>query len=975
MALIAHYRLDGNADDAFGKFNGVARNVTWAAGKLGGAGDFVSGNISTDVTTELMSQCSLAFWIFNRGGGGSDMIGSAAAAGADRSLNVYRYPTRQDFHWSTGNSNGIDAGKLPYGEWTHVVLTSDGSKICRYYNGVLHSCSRGSVKRTAFPIRIGANRTAALLDDVRIYDHALSVREVRDLAMGLAVHYPMMDFQEPTKNLYPMPAVEGNYFTNAFNGQYGYGVNTNAQWVVDNSDQPVAGLPVQKVSRIESDVSQFLYLQWESMFPAKSLAPGQSVTISFWYYGTYGTSIMPYIGGGTGGVVFAGSGGASQVIAVPVRQWHRVSFTLTNPTSETKTYGYGWMRLHYNTEIVALSNQEFWKFTAVQSELKSYPTEYTQGVRSARVVDTSGQGADAPLALTTTPKWIEESPTGRGAYDFSAPNHCVAIPDTKENYHDGFTLACWAYKRGAGGGNWGRLLDKSTTTSALGGFFLYSNGSQLAFGIANGSAPLACAIPTAQWFHVVVTVDVAGNACIYRDGGLVHTAVLPAPSQILTSNPLTIGNRSTASDRHWDGLVSDFRFYSASITAEQVKELYQQRASLDSEGNLYASLLREAVGYKFVWDNVQPFPTGNLFSGVIQNNCLRITTTHSDPALAMYNLGSFDPAIYKVVQYKYRVISGTAGSVQVYFTNAQYRTAHGEAMVSAALVSDGDWHVANVMMASHAKWGDSNITGWRLDPCTAAGVTMEIAWVRLVESKNDLSVQKTITVNDVSEVGITDGLVAYYPLTKDAKDYSGNEYDGVVNGAVPVAGGFDGKGAFGFDGVDDYINLDVSHAAQVEITMSLWMAVGTASLNAGVLTQRRAGIESKGIFTVGNKIGAFSRNSSGTWQHVEATAPFVPGQYYHAVLVQTGSVISLFVDGTLRQTRDMGSFATGYGGFFRVGNYTDANLPYQGNICNIKIFNRALTAQEIAVEYKRTGPTKMTQHQGVTYIQGEIKEV
>ena len=657
MALIAHYRLEGNANDSFGKFNGVATGVTWAAGKLGQAASFngstsyIDSKIGPEIFRSDVSICMWAnFLDDSRGilfGNYNNVDGFAVEKHTSNRLRVY-FNGSLDYY----TPNNV----ITTAAWHHLAFVRDtrANRWRVYVNGSLvgSTASVGtwvmggmSTVWIGRDIRTGATATYGSLDDVRIYDHALSVREVRDLAMGLAVHYPMLDFQEPTENLYPMPAVEGNYFADAFNGQYGYGVNTNAQWVVDNSDQPVAGLPVQKVSRIESGVSQFLSLRWDSAFPAKSLAPGQSVTISFWYYGTYGTSIRPYIGGGTGGVVFADSGSDGQVIAVPVRQWHRVSFTLTNPTLETKTYSYGWMQLHYNTVTVALSNQEFWKFTAVQAELKPYPTEYTQGVRSARVVDTSGQGVDAPLALTTTPKWIEESPTGRGTYDFSAPNHCVAIPDTKENYHDGFTLACWAYRRGGGGASVGRLLDKSTTASASGGFFLYNNGSQLLFGIANGLAPLACAIPTAQWFHVVVTVDAAGNARIYLDGGLVHTAVVPAPSQILTANPLTIGNRSTASDRHWDGLVSDFRFYSAPITADQVKELYQQRASLDSQGNLYASMLREAVGYKFVWDTVQPFPTANLSSAVIQNNHLRIATTHSDPILSMYNLGSFDPAI------------------------------------------------------------------------------------------------------------------------------------------------------------------------------------------------------------------------------------------------------------------------------------------------------------------------------------------
>lgn len=52
-----------------------------------------------------------------------------------------------------------------------------------------------------------------------------------------------------------------------------------------------------------------------------------------------------------------------------------------------------------------------------------------------------------------------------------------------------------------------------------------------------------------------------------------------------------------------------------------------------------------------------------------------------------------------------------------------------------------------------------------------------------------MSIDSEVKVGGVSEVGITNGLVAYYPLNKDAKDYSGNGYHGTVTGAVLTGGG------------------------------------------------------------------------------------------------------------------------------------------------------------------------------------------
>lgn len=56
--------------------------------------------------------------------------------------------------------------------------------------------------------------------------------------------------------------------------------------------------------------------------------------------------------------------------------------------------------------------------------------------------------------------------------------------------------------------------------------------------------------------------------------------------------------------------------------------------------------------------------------------------------------------------------------------------------------------------------------------------------------------------------GINAGLVAYYPFDGDANDRSGNNYDGVVNGATLTQDRFgNANSAYEFDGQDDYISL------------------------------------------------------------------------------------------------------------------------------------------------------------------------
>ncbi len=55
---------------------------------------------------------------------------------------------------------------------------------------------------------------------------------------------------------------------------------------------------------------------------------------------------------------------------------------------------------------------------------------------------------------------------------------------------------------------------------------------------------------------------------------------------------------------------------------------------------------------------------------------------------------------------------------------------------------------------------------------------------------------------------VPERLVAYYPFDGNAKDYSGSQNDGLVNGATSSIGRFgQTESSFSFDGVDDYIKI------------------------------------------------------------------------------------------------------------------------------------------------------------------------
>ncbi len=127
----------------------------------------------------------------------------------------------------------------------------------------------------------------------------------------------------------------------------------------------------------------------------------------------------------------------------------------------------------------------------------------------------------------------------------------------------------------------------------------------------------------------------------------------------------------------------------------------------------------------------QPFGTGSTILNSV-NGILDVTSTTNDPMIYMSGLGSFDPNVYRYINIRYRVVSGTAGATEIFFYNTSHNWAVGGESVSGALISDGTWRILTIDMGSDPDYfTGGNILGWRFDWCTASGVRMEIDYISL----------------------------------------------------------------------------------------------------------------------------------------------------------------------------------------------------------------------------------------------------
>lgn len=211
-ALVAHYTFDNTVNDSSGNgSNGsLVGDATFSTSgivgshalSLDGNGDYfqVSDNSTLSITGEL----TITAWVNANDLSGRGIVDKYTNQGGNQraySLHTPGGDGNTRFLISPDGTSGSAAeligssGSLSVGEWTHIAAVYDPSSTMRIYvNGVLDaeltSGVPGNIADTTAPLYVGlhfnpANSTNffnGLIDDVRIYDNALSGTEILALA-------------------------------------------------------------------------------------------------------------------------------------------------------------------------------------------------------------------------------------------------------------------------------------------------------------------------------------------------------------------------------------------------------------------------------------------------------------------------------------------------------------------------------------------------------------------------------------------------------------------------------------------------------------------------------------------------------------------------------------------------------------------------------------------------------------------------
>lgn len=466
------------------------------------------------------------------------------------------------------------------GEWYHFALICTGQEIILYVDGKYIN----KVKQLPdgyFTGHFAVLREAAgYYNDFRIYDHALSELEIKEISQGLMLHYDFEDpYAEPTVNI---PHTLG--FSNVTKGS-----DENGDYFIKPQGATWAsGLQLGGIS-IEPDT----YYTWSI-----DVMPTTDAYIMF----DPNTVADNYTGND-----LARSGWRSNFHNVKIKgnEWTRVSMTVKTKADATniKEWSvfcpdstYAEMKVYYKNSLY---------------EQKAYPTPFTETERQPEVVyDSSGYYNNGIIKSESSPNWCSNT-SAQGKYcTFYDGKSFIKVNNMTPQYMDAVTVSVWVYCE-----DWANTTFKISTAIVSeiqqGGFGFKSNKDNNYYfrtyyettGYPPGIAPSIVTTELSAGWHHFVGVGNKNSNIVYLDGKEysridynLNERIDCYDNQNNIPLDLYIGAEYDSDTQMFylnHMYIDDVRVYATELSSEDILSLYQSKAKVDIKGNLHCSQLVE----------------------------------------------------------------------------------------------------------------------------------------------------------------------------------------------------------------------------------------------------------------------------------------------------------------------------------------------------------------------------------------------
>lgn len=511
---------------------------------------------------------------------------------------------RHNYHLAKSTSEGSNTNAY-YGTreddnandaWAHYTLVKNDTNARLFVNGQLvATISAANFENTprtmTGQVSLGQDGCEAYLQDFRIYDHALSPKEVEEIAKGLVLHYKL----DGETQIQYMPGYQPlEYIESAgsswLNTGYIFNPETDAFKVVfQGNDTSNNGMI------FASNGSKYTWLYYYSagMRIYMTNSSGSQTSIAGPKRDTNKHAAIYqnkhyYFDG-----VDKGSLSGSYVSDTNSIYLFAYTGNGTNYAFKGRIYSVEIMRNSIIQKIFMPAKQLSDNAIGMYEVLsKSFipsmtATAFTAGPNvpiTGTIYDSSGYSNNGTIVGSLT----AAAPSPR--YGIATQFPGTAYSKCTSPSLEARTVSVWVRWDSIPSGQSVIYVDYKSKT----GLGLMSTGILCSSCGLNSYVFSKSSIVANTWYHfVVVSPNGAADATrkLYING-VEQTATSNTSNWSYTIDELQVGKRSTTSDG-FAGEIVDFRIYTTALTADQIKELYNTSMSIDSNGNVYARELVE----------------------------------------------------------------------------------------------------------------------------------------------------------------------------------------------------------------------------------------------------------------------------------------------------------------------------------------------------------------------------------------------
>ena len=563
---------------------------SWENGKIGKCGLFNNNNylFMNNYSQDLFQpshdkSISIACWV--KCTGTVDTTNSYIIA-----WNSYEFSysfNRIMFRLGNGRENTYGVyGTIDGNGWHHVagIWDAKNKKVQIYFDGELfkditvsQSINFNSISSSiTLPYRNIKHNLS--INDFRLYDECLSPKQIKYISQAMICHYPMgnVDGKIGGRNLLRNSSMIGE----RLKCDRSQSCNSTTTLAYSNDGFHI-------VTPSEGNDNNGIVFIYDD-FTRLGINIGDTITFSLLVKGS-SDSNKPFIN-----IIFQNDGttwydkGTIRSLGIeftPTDVFQKIYVTYTLPTDKKYSSKTMFLGIHGNMKSdLYIKN--------LKLEKSSTSTPYTPAPEDNPpfydniIPDISGYQNNGEVTDSACPTWSNDSPRYLGSYEFNGKNQYISGLSPISNNTKEFTIAFWVKLNNTSG-----AMTFYTARIGMGsGVALFFANKNIRFDDnVKSTFNYTYDLSSNKWTHLCVTRNNTSKK-LYVNGKLVDSTSNVGNLQNI-GKYFTIGGSESSdngiADMNWlNGNISDFRIYSTVLSDEDVLDLYQSSASLDSQGNL-----------------------------------------------------------------------------------------------------------------------------------------------------------------------------------------------------------------------------------------------------------------------------------------------------------------------------------------------------------------------------------------------------